>query len=179
LVNVLTAEEQDALMADFRKFAGSHGELLTKPLTSVSPPGMLTSTVDKEQFQIGIHVDFFASQSAERRAIPRNRLCVNISDEPRFLHLFNVKVTDMPLYIPRAGEVKRRPEWTGESVWQAFMYAFPEYPVLKMRIEPGEGYLAPTENLIHDGCTVGMTSWDVTIHLLLRPSPTPRLSSIG
>ncbi|MGW4249583.1 hypothetical protein, partial [Nocardia sp. NPDC004722] len=32
-----------------------------------------------------------------------------------------------------------------------FMEVFPRYPVTKIAIHPGEAYIAPTENMLHDG----------------------------
>ncbi len=45
------------------------------------------------------------------------------------------------------------------------MKRYPDYPVIKVRVAPGEAYIAPTENMIHDGSTVGKQYPD--IHLTL------------
>jgi len=37
------------------------------------------------------------------------------------------------------------------SLPREFTRLFPDYPVVKLRIAPGEAYIAPTENIIHDG----------------------------
>jgi hypothetical protein len=46
------------------------------------------------------------------------------------------------------------------------MRQFPTYPVLRLRVKPGEAYIAPTDNLIHDGSSVGKQFPDITIHNL-------------
>ena len=33
-----------------------------------------------------------------------------------------------------------------------FFTFFPNYPITKLRVRPFEAYIAPTENIIHDGC---------------------------
>jgi hypothetical protein len=41
------------------------------------------------------------------------------------------------------------------------MRHWPDYPVVKLRIRPGEAYIAQTENLIHDGSTLGQRGFDL------------------
>jgi hypothetical protein len=59
------------------------------------------------------------------------------------------------------------------------MQLYPTYPVVRLRIGPGEGYIAPTENVIHDGSTIGMTKWDLYLTMLdyFGPWPTSQTSS--
>ena len=42
----------------------------------------------------------------------------------------------------------------------------PTYPVVAIEIAPGEAYIAPTEDLIHDGCSEGMKNNDVCLTML-------------
>jgi hypothetical protein len=37
------------------------------------------------------------------------------------------------------------------SIGAAFMSAFPDYPIVRLRLQPGDAYIAPTENILHDG----------------------------
>ena len=37
------------------------------------------------------------------------------------------------------------------KVSRLFLTKYPNYPVFRIKIEPGEAYIAPTENIIHDG----------------------------
>jgi hypothetical protein len=46
------------------------------------------------------------------------------------------------------------------------MKYYPEYPVVKLRIAPREAYIAPTENMIHDGCTVDKNRPDLKLMFL-------------
>jgi hypothetical protein len=54
----------------------------------------------------------------------------------------------------------------GINVGHDFMRSFPGYPVLRVRIRPREAYIAPTDNLIHDGSSVGKNYPDIAVHLL-------------
>ena len=55
------------------------------------------------------------------------------------------------------------------------MRAFPDYPVVRLTIRPGEAYIAPTENLIHDGSTLGMTSPDLALHMIGALTPNGKI----
>jgi hypothetical protein len=59
------------------------------------------------------------------------------------------------------------------KIVRMFMARFPDYPVISVAVAPGEGYIAPTENVIHDGTTAGTTKPDVTLTLLGRFRPVP------
>ena len=48
-----------------------------------------------------------------------------------------------------------------ESIRELFLSNYPDYPVIKIRVSPGEAYIAPTENMIHDGCTINKQFFDV------------------
>lgn len=37
------------------------------------------------------------------------------------------------------------------AIGAAFMSTFPEDPIVRLRLRPGEAYIAPTENILHDG----------------------------
>ena len=52
-----------------------------------------------------------------------------------------------------------------------FMEQFPDVPVIRCRLAPGEAYVAPTENLVHDGSSVGQSDIDeqFTIRGHIRP----------
>ena len=41
-----------------------------------------------------------------------------------------------------------------DRVGQAFLKRFPGYPVVKIRLKPGEAYIAPTENMLHEGSSL-------------------------
>jgi hypothetical protein len=57
---------------------------------------------------------------------------------------------------------------------QDFMTLFPSYPVVRVRIHPGEAYVAPTENILHDGSSIDMNAMDITFSIRGRFSLSPR-----
>ncbi|WP_145832119.1 hypothetical protein [Bradyrhizobium huanghuaihaiense] len=48
-----------------------------------------------------------------------------------------------------------------KSFEQTFMERYANVPVIRCRLSPGEAYIAPTENLIHDASSEGEKTADV------------------
>jgi hypothetical protein len=131
-----------------------------------------TTTYDPRTSQlIGLHVDSFYREPLATRHLAPNRLCLNAGKEDRFLLFINLPLLEMRNILVRAGDTD--PRVTGDSidVGDVFMALFPDYPVLRLTIRPGEAYIAPTENVVHDSTTEGKTESDVTITLLGEFAP--------
>jgi hypothetical protein len=100
--------------------------------------------------RIGLHIDNFDRMSWATRHRSRRRLCLNFGPGTRYLVFANVDVYDIcrfqgcapPDAHPHTGDVRR--------------YVAAEGPVLclRVRLSPGQGYIAPTELLPHDGSTM-------------------------
>jgi len=73
---------------------------------------------------------------------------------PRSFVFVNLPLIELlaPSGIPHGPETYRRYSWA-YALAHAFMAARPDYPVLRLELRPGEGYCAPTQNLVHDGYT--------------------------
>jgi hypothetical protein len=50
------------------------------------------------------------------------------------------------------------PDYTG--LGRLFMDKYPQFPVVRCRLAPNEAYIAPTENLVHDGSSEGQVDAD-------------------
>jgi hypothetical protein len=161
-------EEFRGCLEELGRWAELSGEVVKKPLVRTNRPGLLTTTVDDDGIHIGLHVDNWYRYTLEGRDASPNRICVNIGEEARHLLLVNLSMRKMFMMLQEAGTREIRSGMVGTPLGLAFMEIFPDYPVLKLRIEPGEGYLAPTENLVHDASTQGMKAWDLAAHILGR-----------
>lgn len=114
---------------------------------------------------IGLHVDNFEQQPIDQRESGRCRVVVNLGIEPRsfvFINLDMLHVLDA-CGFPRTREVFDKYSWAYPLAHE-FMRTHPNYPVTRVTLHPGEGYVAPTQNLIHDGYTVGMSVPDFALH---------------
>jgi hypothetical protein len=118
-------------------------------------PGLRTSTIDQSQdLRIGIHLDNFDKLSFAHRAAGRRRLGVNFGPGIRHLLLATIDVLDVctvnnpaqPSRYPHTDDLRR--------------YVLDERPltILRIRLDPGQGYIAPTELLPHDGSTLAATA---------------------
>jgi hypothetical protein len=80
-----------------------------------------------------------------------------------FINLPLVMLADR---IIRAGKMDPRIKDSGSGLAHLFFETFPDYPVVRIRVAPGEAYIAPTENMVHDGSTDEQSQIDVTLTVL-------------
>lgn len=120
---------------------------------ATSPAGDLTVTVNPaNRKRLGIHLDNWDRLPYAQRRSSRRRLCFNAGPGPRYLLLGDTDVSaicrrlgrDDPAHHPHTDDIRA--------------YVRAGYPLrcLRLRIDPGEGYLAPTELLPHDGSTTDL-----------------------
>lgn len=132
----------------------------------INAPRLLTTTRNGNGKFVGLHVDSWDKHSLIERGKSTNRIVVNLGREDRFF-LF-IRDTMMTVYNVVAKFSPDTPpaNYTNSinTISQYFMKN-PAIPVVRMRLKPGEAYIAPTENLIHDGCSQERTSSDIVLSL--------------
>lgn len=123
---------------------------------------------------VGLHVDSFYPVPLEERRYTPNRICINLSSEPRYLVFMNIALESMFHILKQ--QAKPDPDYTliGSPLGRAFMRTFPAYPLIKVAIYPGEAYIAPTEHIVHDGSSLDRQFLDV--HLTYRGTFRSQLS---
>lgn len=153
-----------AALADRYAEAG----VAVRPLGALAQPvGELTSTIDQQDGRrLGLHLDSFFRLPLERREDAPNRLCINIGTEPRRLLFVPVPVKRMLRDLVQRGAAG--PDTHPTELGRIYLRLFPGTPVVGLTIRPGEGYIAPTELLLHDGQPMGQTEPDRTLTLLGR-----------
>ena len=134
----------------------------TKLLGSLVRPGsLLTTTLDPgDEKRQGLHVDSWSKRGPLDRATAPNRICVNLGTSPRWLLLLDLGLDQI------AGLMSSVPVDNPTDIARAFLALHPTYPVLAVEVHPGEAYVAATENLVHDGSSVGSGAPDVTMTVL-------------
>jgi hypothetical protein len=106
-----------------------------------NPPGMATVTRDpRSGLLVGLHVDTFEAYNEDRTSAG-NRVSINIGRAARdFLFVpYDFRALALAGNLSQASSVVRR-----------FFESQSAAPVVRLRIHPGEAYIAPTESLIHD-----------------------------
>jgi hypothetical protein len=122
----------------------------------VSPPGLTTITLDHQSGKrIGLHVDSW-DKILEANIAVESRLCINVGPSPRDFLFANVE-------IPIASSKNTRPRTV---MARRFLRSNPLYPIIALRINPGEAYFAPTDYLVHDASSSCATAPDVTLTVL-------------
>lgn len=135
--------------AAFDPFAGRHrSEFLAY---TDQPHGSSTTTVNEAiGLRIGIHVDNFDKLPFDQRATGRRRLGVNFGPGHRYLLIGSIDVQDVcmannpeqPARYPHSDDIRR------------YVAAGRTLRLLRIRLDPGQGYIAPTELIPHDGSTL-------------------------
>ena len=115
-----------------------------------------TYNSDQNTF-IGLHLDSWEGNILNERIISRNRICINLGKEIRFLQFYNVSIDYM------AELVSHKDNNDVNQIYKKFAAKFPDWPVYRISINPYEAYIAPTEFIIHDGSSIGTNTPDITL----------------
>jgi hypothetical protein len=107
----------------------------------------LSTTWDRNDGRLtGLHIDRWERGPVASFSSARNRVCLNLGPRSRYLVFVPL---DLPELAARSG-IDRTGSFTTSHA-QTYLRQNPMTPVCRLRIEPGEAYVAPTECLIHDG----------------------------
>jgi hypothetical protein len=154
---------QRLLMSYIKSLCSVGGDIFFHSLIS-HPPGLMTVTRDPTSGVFyGLHVDSWDSPPGQDRARAANRITINVGKVDRTFLFVNLTVDEM------AREAQLPPTDLGSTsatnIGRRFLAAFPDYPVVGVRLRPGEAYIAPTDNIMHDGSSqdARSTSWHVTV----------------
>lgn len=165
----LNSEECRTCREKLGQWAAGFGEVMKDPVVRINSPGLWTVTRGANGREyIGMHVDNWYGHDMDTREASPNRLCVNIGVESRYLLYINVPMTAMLCVLKDNEGAPVDERMLGTPIGLAFMEVFPDFPVIRLRVDPGEAYIAPTENMVHDGSTEGMRSWDLSASILGR-----------
>ena len=119
-------------------------------------PQLMTTTRDPGQGNrlLGLHVDSQERRSLAERVTCQRLLSVNVAPEPRWLLFVNVSVSRIATLLKESGRADAC-RLGASSAGMTFLASAPEYPVFRMRLDAGQGYLGPVQNMVHDGSTAG------------------------
>ncbi|WP_160353896.1 phosphotransferase family protein [Sphingorhabdus profundilacus] len=124
---------------------------------SQSPAGLNTVTPNPDRSLAGLHVDSWDGFVLAERRRGSNRLVVNVGAYPRYLLFVPYEVAGMDETLGWSDE-------TGRDIARQFLLQS-DRRVFRLEIRPGEAYLAPTENMIHDASSLGAESPDRALML--------------
>lgn len=146
---VATRDELTRLSSPFVRSHLREDPLVDELGLVVNEPDDQTVTVNRRTGQrTGLHLDSWDRLSLDARGHATNRIGINLSHEHRWLLFCDVLVTTI---VTQLADCPTK----GSSLPGAFFAAYPDQPVYRVRIDAGHAYLAPTENMLHDGSTYG------------------------
>jgi hypothetical protein len=132
--------------------------------TCVQRGGLVSTTTHADdQGQVtfsGLHVDEWDGLALGERHRCRRQMSINLGAGDRF---FIFASTPVDAIAREFGDHFDRGTYVGIG---ATLFAHrPDEVLYRVRVRPGEAYIAPTDNLVHDGSTAGRTAPDVTLNL--------------
>jgi hypothetical protein len=119
-------------------------------------PGRITMTKAVGQdARVGLHFDRWDMCPFDDLANSTNRVAMNLGPTDRYFIFVNQTAAGMYAMLSDIGVQVPRDV---APIGKAFMQAFPDYPVIRVRLQPGEAYVAPTENILHDGSSAEVSN---------------------
>jgi hypothetical protein len=151
-------------LADFLRFIDAPLARRCSFRMIITAQGLPSTTYDPvERRYLGLRL-------APHSGLPRS-LCsaeINFGEEPRAVVCVNLPPESMLELLLTSGRMPDLPAMpAAEATATAFMSASPDYPVIRLRLDPGEGYFAPLHRLVHDGYTRDMAGPD--FNLVVEP----------
>ncbi len=133
----------------FDPFAGRHASVFLGHTDS--PAGQRTTTVDQRvDRRTGIHLDNWDKLPMAERSRSRRRLAINLGPGDRYVIVATQDICDL-----HASHPIDAPFPSTADLRELARLGVP-LRCVRIRFEPGEGYLAPTELVPHDGSTFGI-----------------------
>lgn len=131
-----------------------------------------TSEYGNPPVRVGLHVDNYDRRPLKSRASSRSRLLINLGPGDRYAlfckpDIFRIaeqlglSLTDIP----------------GTADLRKYVRAGLPTECFRFRLRPGEGYIAATECLGHDGSTGGVSMHSYTAHWLINAPDGPSISA--
>ncbi|WP_139257518.1 hypothetical protein [Natronohydrobacter thiooxidans] len=149
---------KELLIPFFADVFGESADLVPSGATLDRPNQVTTSVNRKTGSRVGLHVDTFRMQPIRSREGEKYRCVVNIGMQPR-MFVFDPRHSADILRDESVGVV---PDETGSfSPTSAIRRKSMLEPLqlFAMTLQPGEAYIAPTEVIVHDGSTFGISGF--------------------
>ena len=110
---------------------------------------------------VGLHLDDHENLGFNDRSRGFQLLSINIGHAERYFQFVN---HDTASLLKLVGGVSALPDdaRSAASLVQTFLGSFPDCPIVRMTLQPGQGYIGVTQDFIHDGSTNTEGRPDVT-----------------
>ncbi|MGW5532419.1 hypothetical protein, partial [Streptomyces xanthochromogenes] len=138
---------------------------------ALAKPGMRTTTDNYEDGRlIGLHLDNWDKLIFSRKPRGRRRLALNLGPGTRYIILGALDAQAVCRAVHPNDFANLYPH---TDDYRTHVAAGHPMRIYRIRLAPGEGYIAPTEYLLHDGSTEDQAEWSAIAFWLGRwPSAT-------
>lgn len=143
------SDDLEGILADWPGLV-QFGPTLAMGVTTQPGGGYVTSVSDCGQRKVGLHIDAWDGRHWSGRRGCTNRISINIGEWPRHL-IFSDEPVDA--IYGRMGN-RTGKTTTGLDLIRFLQQTRPTASYFRLRLEPGDAYVAPTENVIHDGSSL-------------------------
>lgn len=151
----------DALDEYFSKFLITGSEI-HKIGIHIGDSNNKAATKNADGTFTGLHIDYWDQLELKDIEKASNRISINLGKDDRYIMFIGLTLEEIFKKI-RPTSKRKFEDYDVVTLLKAFFDNFPNYPVMKIRIKPYEAYIAPTENVIHDGSTEGNYTTDITL----------------
>ena len=149
---ILSAEEREqqgvnacrAILSDLEETVEFDSDIKIIGYRSAKAHGP-TQTVDYygEQKKPGLHIDSWYGDEVAGRLDRPARICVNVGSHHRYFLFLPISIDEI---VKETGPLE-----SAVDVVHVYLASAKGVPVLALRVDPGEFYLASTEFFLHDG----------------------------
>jgi hypothetical protein len=129
----------------------------------LNPSNQETVAYDlRDSCYFGLHIDYSSEFSIARANLSPNRISINLGRDDRYLLFINLSVKAIFSLLESNYDRAQLIKLESKEITKLFFETYSYYPVVKVIVKPFEAYIAPTDNIIHDGSTEGTTSLDIS-----------------
>lgn len=137
---------------------------------NIAPSGLPSITNDwiphsHERHFIGLHIDENDIVPLVKKTEVRNRISINLGKNDRYLMFINLSLIEL-YKACKGNEPSLDLFYSVEALTEQFLSSYPSFPVVKIRIRPGEAYIAPAQGFIHDGYNPNSEYPDITLNFI-------------
>jgi hypothetical protein len=126
--------------------------------TTRLPPGFKPTDIR----YMGMHNDGTAQMTIYTAHRFGNRISINLGKDARAFLFVNLSMVQAINMLKKKMDIKKHPVSIANIPGYFFKH-FPDYPIIRVRQKPYQYYIAPTDNIFHDGSTLGNTALDITM----------------
>jgi hypothetical protein len=166
----LKSEESQIGILKVVNYIKKFGQSTKSIALALNLPNLITVTRqprDNNMRYMGLHIDGWGLpyNKLQNRHLSPVKISINLGTKERYLLFINLSLKEISKMLIDSGFSNIVNTCEAWEIGSLFMKHFPDYPVVRLKILPNEAYIAPTENMIHDGSTLGCFNHDVNLQI--------------